>query len=101
MLVPNLLLQFPNQELLFSVGIFTSYNIGCCVLQPDVSLPREVPGRVSPSLAGAQVHVLCAQRGILRQMVWALGNLLDLLAAALPVLAWAGQPAAHLMPFIL
>lgn len=74
MLVPNILLQFPNQELLSSVGTFTSYNIGCCVLKPDVSLPREVPGRVLPSLAGAQVHVLCAQRGILRQMVWPWGT---------------------------
>lgn len=77
MLVPSTLLQFPNHELLFSVGTFTSYNIGCCVLQPDVSPPREgtslsrlmpsvdlaseeVPGRVSPSLAGTQVPVLCA-----------------------------------------
>lgn len=75
MLVPSTLLQFPNHELLFSVGTFTSYNIGCCVLQPDVSHPERdtslsrlmpsvdlasegVPGRVSPSLA--QVPVLCA-----------------------------------------
>lgn len=58
MLVPNILLQFPNQELLSSVGTFISYNIGYRVLRPDVSPPREVPGRISPSFAGAQVHVL-------------------------------------------
>lgn len=81
MLVPNILLQ-----LLSSVGIFTSYNIGCCVLQPDVSPPRAVPGRVSPSLAGAQ-------RGALRQGVWAGASGADA--------GREGQPAAHLMPFIL
>lgn len=41
MLVPNTLLQFSNQELLSPVGTFVSYNIGCWVLQPDVSPPRE------------------------------------------------------------
>lgn len=93
MLVPNTLLQFPNQELLSSVGTFISYNIGCWVLQPDVSPPREgyIPLQARAlhrlciwrstwqgfALLG-WVHFMffCAQYGTLRQMVWALGDLL-------------------------
>lgn len=36
-----------------------------------------------PPLLAHRFMFFCAQLGILRQMVWALGDLLDLLAAAL------------------
>lgn len=35
------LILFPNHEFLPSMGTFTSYNIGCCVLQPDAYAPKE------------------------------------------------------------
>lgn len=36
-----LMILFPDHELVPSIGIFTFYNVGYCVLEPDISPARE------------------------------------------------------------
>lgn len=99
MLVPNILLLFPNQEFLSSVGTFTSYNIGCVFFNQTFLHPERHLAGFRPPWSGRRL-MFCAQRGVLRQMAWPWGTS-GPLAAALANAGVGGSAAAHLMPFIL